>query len=73
VLLLPEESLISQSARHFVWIVEGGLARRTDIVIGARRPGWVEVISGVSAGAHIVRDGVGNLRGTEAAVRIVEP
>ena len=73
VLLLPEESLISQSARQFVWIVEGDTARRTDIVIGARRPGWVEVISGVSAGASIVRDGVGNLRGTEAAVRIVEP
>jgi membrane fusion protein (multidrug efflux system) len=73
VLLLPEESLISQSARQFVWVVEGDLARRTDIVIGERRPGWVEVISGVSAGAYIVRDGVGNLRGTEAAVRIVEP
>lgn len=73
VLLLPEESLTSQSSRHFVWVVEDNLARRTDIVIGARRPGWVEVISGVSAGAHIVRDGVGNLRGTEAAVRIVEP
>lgn len=72
VLLLPEESLISQSARHFVWVVEGGLARRTEIVIGARKPGWVEVISGVSAGTHIVRDGVANLRGTEAAVRIVE-
>ncbi|MFT5711474.1 MAG: membrane fusion protein (multidrug efflux system) [Halioglobus sp.] len=72
VLLLPEESLISQSARHFVWVVEDGLARRTDIVIGVRKPGWVEVISGVSAGARIVRDGVGNLRGTEAAVRIVE-
>lgn len=73
VLLLPEESLISQSARHFVWIVEGDTARRTEIVIGARKPGWVEAISGVSIGAHIVRDGVGGLRGTEASVRIVEP
>lgn len=73
VLLLPEESLTSQSSRHFVWVVDEGLARRTDVVIGARRPGWVEVVSGVTVGMKIVRDGVGNLRGTETAVRSVEP
>mgnify|MGYP001595858329 CR=1 FL=1 len=73
VLLLPEESLQSRSTRHFVWVIEGDKAKRTEITLGARKPGWVEITGGVTAGAQVVRDGVRNLRGTEANVSIVEP
>ncbi len=70
-LLLPEESLQSRAANHFVWKMDGDTARRTEVSIGARRPGWVEVVSGLSAGDQVVRDGVSKLRGTEATVRVV--
>ncbi len=72
VLLLPEESLQSRSDKHFVWVVNEGMAKRTEILLGARKPGWVEVTGGLPAGTRVVRDGVGKLRGTEAQVTVVE-
>ena len=72
VLLLPEESLQSRSDKHFVWVVSDGVARRTQVQLGARKPGWVEITGGIAAGTIVVRDGVGKLRGTEAQVNVVE-
>jgi membrane fusion protein (multidrug efflux system) len=72
-LLVPEESLESRSAAHYVWRLEGDLARRTEVEIGGRSPGWVEVLHGLQAGDTIVRDGVGRLRGDQARVERVEP
>jgi membrane fusion protein (multidrug efflux system) len=72
-LLLPEESLQSRASSHYVWQVEGDLARRVEVAIGARKPGWVEVTAGLSAGDRVVRDGIGKLRGGEAAVSVVDP
>ncbi len=71
-LLLPEEALVSRAAEHYVWLLDGDSARRTQVTIGSRRPGWVEVTSGLQVGDVVVRDGVGKLRGTEAQVALVE-
>jgi membrane fusion protein (multidrug efflux system) len=71
-LVVPEESLVSRSAEHFVWRVDGVTARRVPVTLGGRKPGWVEVVEGLAAGDQVVRDGVARLRGTEANVRRVD-
>jgi membrane fusion protein (multidrug efflux system) len=71
-LMVPEESLQSRAAQHFVWRLEDADAVRTEIAIGARIPGWVEVRSGLAAGDRVVRDGVGKLGGERAKVTVVE-
>jgi membrane fusion protein (multidrug efflux system) len=72
-MMVPEESLQSRAARHFVWKLEGEEAVRTEVKIGGRIPGWVELRSGVSVGDRIVRDGIVRLNGDRASVREVEP
>jgi membrane fusion protein (multidrug efflux system) len=72
--LVPEESLVSRATEHFVWQIgeDNASARRVSIEIGERRPGWVEVVEGLSAGDRIVRDGVGRLRGNSGSVRVLD-
>ncbi len=67
-LMAPEESLVSRASEHFVWRIEADIAQRTQVEIGDRRPGWVEISSGLDAGDRIVRDGVSRLRGNSAKV-----
>jgi membrane fusion protein (multidrug efflux system) len=71
VVMVPEESLQSRGARQFVWKVEGDSARRTEVNVGGRLPGWVVINEGLSAGERIVRDGVVRLSGSAAQIRVV--
>jgi membrane fusion protein (multidrug efflux system) len=72
VLMVPEESLQSRAARHFVWKVEGEQALRSEVLIGARTPGWVVIRDGVTEGEQIVRDGVIRLSGNAMPIRVVQ-
>lgn len=71
-LLIPEESLTSRASQHFVWLIESGMARRVEVEIGDRRPGWVEVVRGLQADDTIVLDGISRLRGNSVNVSITE-
>tara|TARA_R110000787_G_scaffold38852_1_gene97677 strand:- start:450 stop:1493 length:1044 start_codon:yes stop_codon:yes gene_type:complete len=73
-LLVPEESLQSRSTQHFVWRLDAAAeqAVRSEVSIGGRRPGWVEIVAGLEAGDQVVRDGVGRLSGESAGVRLVD-
>lgn len=65
-LVIPEEAIIPQGTRSYVFIVEDDngapIARRREITTGARRPGEVEVISGLQSGDLIVTHGTLNIR-----------
>ncbi len=71
-LLVPEESLVSRSTDHYVWQIDGDVAKRVFVEIGDRRPGWVEVVAGLKPGDVVVKDGVGRLRGNTSPVRVLE-
>ena len=71
-LLVPEEVLTSRASEHYVWLIEEGTARRADVEIGDRRPGWVEIVNGLQAGDTIVHDGISRLRGNSANISITE-
>lgn len=61
-LMLPEEALIPEGARKFVFVVRDGKAVRTDVEIGRRRPGEVEIVSGLNEGDVVVTEGTQKIR-----------
>ena len=69
--LAPESAILVDGPRAEVFIVENGVARRVRVRTGERRPGIVEIVEGVEAGALIVSSGLQRLR-DGVAVR-VEP
>jgi HlyD family secretion protein len=53
-LAVPVTAVGSQGTESTVMLVKDGLVHRTVITIGIRDGGWVEVLSGLSAGDQIV-------------------
>lgn len=57
-LTLPAKVMqIDADGRHFVWCIEGGIARRKLITIGRLMPQGVEVLSGVTSSDVVISDG----------------
>lgn len=61
-LSVPESALVPVKDKQFVFLVEAGKAKRAEIRIGRRRPGQVEVLSGLSPGQIVVTEGTLRLR-----------
>lgn len=60
--LVPEAAIVPEQGRMYVFVIDGQIARRREISIGRRRPGEVEIVSGLKEGERIVVDGTQNLR-----------
>ncbi|MBY0268300.1 MAG: efflux RND transporter periplasmic adaptor subunit [Burkholderiales bacterium] len=56
-LLVPEQALVPRGAERFVFRIIDGRAVSTRVEIGLRRPGEVEILSGLEEGQVIVADG----------------
>src|SRR5690606_21990343 len=57
-LLLPEIALVQVGRETFAWRVKAdGTVERATVVVGQRRDGKAEIVSGVAAGDRIVVDG----------------
>lgn len=61
-LMLPEQAIVPENDRHFVFVVAGGRAQKRAITIGRRRPGEVEVLQGLTAEDSVIVDGTLNVR-----------
>jgi len=63
VTAVPESALISLADKHFVLVVNGdNTVHQTEVQIGRRHIGFVEVLAGVSVGARVVVEGTHKLR-----------
>jgi membrane fusion protein, multidrug efflux system len=62
VLAIPEEAVVPEQARQFVYVVDGSVARKREVMLGRREPGFVEVTDGLKAGDHVVIEGTIKLR-----------
>ncbi len=76
-LIIPEEALIKRASKNFVYVVKDNEAKKqaieTEIQIGARKAGDVEVISGLNEGDLIVAHGALKLRdGAAIAINAIE-
>ena len=57
-LMIPEQALLPEGTRQFVFVVgPDNTANKVPIVIGQRRPGFVEVVEGLKAGDRVITEG----------------
>ena len=68
-LQVPELSLQQVGQQAFVFRVQGDKVEQVPVRIGARRPGWVELLEGVKPGDRVVVEGIVKLK---PGARIVE-
>lgn len=61
-LLIPEEALVPEGERKFVFLVRAGKATKIEVTTGRRRPGEVEVVHGLSSGDVVIREGTQKVR-----------
>jgi membrane fusion protein (multidrug efflux system) len=61
-LVLPEQALVPERDKQFVFGVRDGKAYKTEIVVGRRRPGEVEVLHGLLAGDEVIIEGTQKVR-----------
>jgi membrane fusion protein (multidrug efflux system) len=68
-LAVPEQSLVPLENKQYVYVVKEDKAERREVKIGARQPGFVEILSGLTRGEKVVVDGTLRLR-PGATVRV---
>ena len=64
-LVIPEEALVPAGMQNFVFVIKGDekpTASRREVRIGARRPGEVEILEGLTEGERVVTHGTMQLR-----------
>jgi membrane fusion protein (multidrug efflux system) len=61
-LMLPEEALVPEGDRKFVFAVRDSKAVRIEVQTGRRRPGEVEITSGLEEGDVVVTEGTQKIR-----------
>ncbi len=72
-LMLPEEALVPEQGKVFVYVVAGGRALRREVHTGGRRPGSVAVLDGLEAGEHVVVEGTQRVREGLAVTESARP
>lgn len=72
-LLVPEEALVPEGARKFVFLVREGKAVKTEVTTGRRRPGEVEVTQGLSSGDVVISEGIQKVRDGSPVQQLAAP
>lgn len=77
-LVLPEEAIVPQGGRQFVIKLVPGddkaalVSKRTEVKVGIRRPGKVEILEGLEEGETVVMAGHQRLQKDGTAVKVIE-
>lgn len=58
---VPAQAVVREGPRRFVWVAEGGVARRREVQAEPVTPQWTRVRAGVGAGDAVVVEGVAGL------------
>jgi membrane fusion protein (multidrug efflux system) len=61
-LMVPEQALVPEQARQFIYVVSGNAVRKREVRLGRREPGYVEITEGLARGDHVVVEGTLKLR-----------
>ena len=62
VVTIPEQALVPEEGRQFVFVVASGRAEKREVTIGRRQPGRVEVVVGLKSGETVVVEGTQKVR-----------
>jgi membrane fusion protein, multidrug efflux system len=55
--LVPEQAIVPQGEKRFVYVIENGMAAMRPVELGLRQAGRVEVLSGVTPGDAVITAG----------------
>ena len=61
-LLIPEGAVVPEQGKTFVFVVKDGIVSKREITIGRRRPGEVQVTTGLNDGDRVVVEGTQKIR-----------
>jgi membrane fusion protein (multidrug efflux system) len=61
-LLIPEGALVPEQGKTFVFVVKDGVVAKREVTIGRRRPGEVQVTTGLDRGERVVVEGTQKIR-----------
>jgi membrane fusion protein (multidrug efflux system) len=61
-LVIPEEALVPEQNRQYVFVVADGKAARREVRIGRRDPGRVEIVAGLDRGERVIVEGTQRVR-----------
>lgn len=53
-IMVPEQAIWPIGNDKIIYVIEEGIASQRTVMLGDRKPGWVEVVSGLDAGEEIV-------------------
>lgn len=67
-LMVPEEALVPEQGRTYVFAVRDGKAQRLEVRTGGREPGFVAVLDGLSAQDVVVVEGTQRVRDGGAVI-----
>ena len=71
-LMVPEQAIVPEQSRQFVWVVDdAGIAHLREVQTGRRRPGQVEMLAGLDEGERVIIDGTQKARDGQP-VKVVE-
>jgi len=62
VLVAPEQAIVPEGTRQFVYVVKDGTAEKRPVILGRRVPGFVTIEGGLEAGEEIVTEGTHKIR-----------
>jgi membrane fusion protein (multidrug efflux system) len=62
VLMAPEQAIVPEGSRQYVFVVTAGLAEKRQVRLGRRIPGFVVISDGLSAGESVVTEGTHKVR-----------
>ncbi len=62
LLLAPEQAIVPEGSRQYVFVVTDGLAEKRPVELGRRIPGYVVISSGLSPGETVVTEGTHKVR-----------
>jgi membrane fusion protein (multidrug efflux system) len=60
--LIPEGAVVPEQGKTFVFVVKDGMVSKREITIGRRRPGEVQVTTGLIDGERVVVEGTQKIR-----------
>jgi len=60
--VIPEEALVPEQDKQFVFVAEDGKSVKREVQIGARRPGSVEILAGLDVGERVIVEGTVRVR-----------
>ncbi|MFM7708315.1 MAG: efflux RND transporter periplasmic adaptor subunit [Gammaproteobacteria bacterium] len=67
-LMIPEEALVPEQGRTYVFVVQDGKAKRLEVRTGGREPGFVAVLDGLTAQDLLIVEGTQRVRDGGAVI-----